>query len=97
MTTPRTPLPYQSEWTFPLLDQYHGAIKQVAHDEFKLDTFPIHTEIITADRMCELYVSAGIPVAYADHWFDGMDYLQIKQGYQKGQQGLAYEIVRADS
>ena len=57
----RTPLPSPSDWTFELIEQYHGEIARVARG-YKLDTYPNQLEIITAEQMMDAYASVGMPV-----------------------------------
>lgn len=84
-------LPFQSEWTFTLIDQYHAAIAQAA-DHFQLNTYPNQLEIITAEQMMDAYASVGMPVGY-HHWSYGKHFLNTEKNYKRGQMGLAYEIV----
>ena len=90
-TAKRQQLPPDSEWSFDLIDAYHKEIARVAGD-FKLDTYPIQVEIITAEQMMDAYASVGMPVNY-HHWSFGKHFLATEKGYRRGQMGLAYEIV----
>ena len=81
-----------SEWTFELLERYDKAIATIAHDTFKLDTYPNQIEVIRSDQMMDAYASAGMPVGY-NHWSYGKSFLKTEQNYQRGHMGLAYEIV----
>lgn len=85
-------LPQQSEWTFPLLEQYFDEIRTIAEDDFGLDVYPNQVEVITAEQMIDAYSSVGLPVNYT-HWSFGKQFVQDMQQYKKGQKGLAYEIV----
>jgi len=87
----RERLPDSSEWTFELVEKYHTEIARIAAD-FGLDTFPNVLEVITAEQMMDAYASVGMPIRY-NHWSFGKMFLQTQQGYQRGQMGLAYEIV----
>jgi len=80
-----------SEWSFELIDRYNKEIERVAAD-FKLDTYPIQIEIISAEQMMDAYASVGMPLGYS-HWSFGKQFLATEQKYRRGQMGLAYEIV----
>ncbi|NMG72001.1 SpoVR family protein [Parazoarcus communis] len=85
------PLPSGSEWSFESIDRYHAEIARVAA-AYKLDTYPVQIEIITAEQMMDAYASVGMPVNY-HHWSFGKHFLSTEKGYRRGQMGLAYEIV----
>jgi stage V sporulation protein R len=87
----RTPLPSPSDWTFELIEQYHGEIARVA-EGYKLDTYANQLEIITAEQMMDAYASVGMPVIYR-HWSYGKQFIQTEKNYRRGHMGLAYEIV----
>ena len=80
-----------SEWTFDLIKLYDQNIARIA-GEFGLDTYPNQIEIITAEQMLDAYASSGLPLGY-NHWSYGKHFLASERGYQRGQMGLAYEIV----
>ena len=80
-----------SDWTFDKLEQYHQVIKQVASD-YRLDTYPNQIEVITSEQMMDAYSSVGMPIGY-NHWSYGKKFIQTQQSYQRGEMGLAYEIV----
>ncbi|HEY9050505.1 MAG TPA: SpoVR family protein [Gammaproteobacteria bacterium] len=80
-----------SEWTFELIDSYHAEIERVAKN-FKLDTYPVQLEIITAEQMLDAYAAIGMPVGYS-HWSFGKEFVSNQKRYKRGQMGLAYEIV----
>lgn len=80
-----------SEWTFDLIKLYDQNIARIA-GEFGLDTYPNQVEIITAEQMLDAYASSGLPLGY-NHWSYGKHFLASERGYQRGQMGLAYEIV----
>ncbi|HWH74723.1 MAG TPA: SpoVR family protein [Methylibium sp.] len=84
-------LPSTSDWTFELIDQYHGAIRDTARS-YGLDTYPNQLEIITAEQMMDAYSSVGMPVNYR-HWSFGKEFISTEKSYRRGQMGLAYEIV----
>ncbi|MDC7713858.1 SpoVR family protein [Vogesella sp. LYT5W] len=86
------PISTGSEWTFDLIERYDAAIREIAHGEFHLDTYPVQLEIITAEQMMDAYSSVGMPVNY-QHWSFGKHFVQTEKGYKRGQMGLAYEIV----
>ncbi|OEY65509.1 SpoVR family protein [Marinobacter sp. X15-166B] len=87
----RTPISSGSEWTFDLIRDYVEAIEQCA-EEFGLDTYPNQIEVISSEQMMDAYSSVGMPVGY-HHWSFGKQFLSTSRGYQRGQMGLAYEIV----
>ncbi|HQR03037.1 MAG: SpoVR family protein [Proteobacteria bacterium] len=87
----KTPLPFQSEWTFDLIDRYQQEIARVA-GQYGLDCYRNQFEIITAEQMMDAYASIGMPVYY-HHWSFGKHFLATERGYRRGQMGLAYEIV----
>jgi len=81
-----------SNWSLPQLERVEQTIGQIAHDEFRLDTYPNQIEIITAEQMLDAYTSIGLPVNY-HHWSFGKHFTQQAKAYQRGQMGLAYELV----
>ena len=85
------PLPSPSDWTFDLIESYHQEIKRTA-ESFRLDTYPIQLEIITAEQMMDAYASVGMPVIYR-HWSYGKQFIATEKNYRRGAMGLAYEIV----
>ncbi|ANQ85238.1 SpoVR family protein [Azoarcus olearius] len=89
--TKMTPLPSGSEWSFDAIERYHTEIARVASN-YRLDTYPVQIEIITAEQMMDAYASVGMPVNY-HHWSFGKHFLATEKGYRRGQMGLAYEIV----
>jgi spore cortex formation protein SpoVR/YcgB (stage V sporulation) len=89
--SPRQPISEGSEWTFELLEQYDREIARVAA-HYGLDTYPNQIEVITSEQMIDAYSSVGMPVGY-HHWSYGKQFLSTQKGYQRGQMGLAYEIV----
>ena len=80
-----------SDWTFELLQQYDEEIARVAAI-YKLDTYPNQIEVISAEQMMDAYSSVGMPIGY-NHWSYGKQFLSTQKNYQRGQMGLAYEIV----
>lgn len=85
------PISTDSEWTFDKIREYDAQIARVAK-EFRLDTYPNQIEIITSEQMMDAYSSVGMPLNY-NHWSFGKQFVQTQQQYQRGQMGLAYEIV----
>ncbi len=85
------PISTGSEWTFELIREYNQAIAQIA-EEYGLDTYPNQIEVISAEQMMDAYSSVGMPVGY-HHWSFGKQFLNTSKRYQRGQMGLAYEIV----
>ncbi len=80
-----------SEWDFELIERYDREISAIAK-EFKLDTYPNQIEIISSEQMMDAYASVGMPIGY-NHWSYGKQFLSVEQNYNRGQMGLAYEIV----
>ncbi|MDF1486046.1 SpoVR family protein [Ramlibacter sp. H39-3-26] len=87
----REPLPSPADWTFDLIEAYHGEIARTAAS-FGLDTYPNQLEIITAEQMMDAYASVGMPVIYR-HWSYGKQFIATEKNYRRGHMGLAYEIV----
>lgn len=85
------PISTGSEWTFDLIRRYDEEIGKLAK-EFGLDTYPSQIEVISAEQMMDAYSSVGMPVGY-NHWSFGKQFLNTSKQYQRGQMGLAYEIV----
>ena len=80
-----------SDWTFELLETYDREIGRVAA-LYGLDTYPNQIEVISAEQMMDAYSSVGMPIGY-NHWSYGKQFLATQKSYQRGQMGLAYEIV----
>lgn len=87
----KKPLSRGSEWTFELIQTYDEAISRIAHD-YGLDTYPNQIEIISAEQMMEAYSSIGMPTGY-HHWSYGKHFVGVHKSYQRGEMGLAYELV----
>jgi stage V sporulation protein R len=81
-----------TEWSFKQLDRVYNEIEKIAVEELGLDTFPNQIEIITSEQMVDCYSSIGLPIFY-HHWSFGKHFTRDWSKYQKGYQGLAYEIV----
>ena len=86
-----TPLPSGSEWTEDAITRYNTEIARVAA-HYKLDTYPVQIEVITAEQMMDAYASVGMPVNY-HHWSFGKHFIATEKSYRRGHMGLAYEIV----
>ncbi|MGZ5183147.1 MAG: SpoVR family protein, partial [Ramlibacter sp.] len=84
-------LPNASDWTFELIDEYFAAIRKTA-ERFRLDTYPVQLEVISAEQMLDAYASVGMPVNYR-HWSFGKQFIASEKNYRRGHMGLAYEIV----
>ena len=87
----KKPLSTGAEWTFDLLHAYDREIARLAKD-FKLDTYPNQLEIISAEQMMDSYASVGMPIGY-NHWSFGKHFMGVEKSYQRGEMGLAYELV----
>ena len=85
------PLSTGSEWTFDLLQTYDREIARLAK-RFKLDTYPNQLEVISAEQMMDSYASVGMPIGY-HHWSFGKHFMGVEKSYQRGEMGLAYELV----
>lgn len=85
------PLPSPADWSFSLIETYHGEIARTAQ-AFGLDTYANQLEIISAEQMMDAYASVGMPVIYR-HWSYGKQFIQTEKHYRRGHMGLAYEIV----
>ncbi len=84
-------LPTGSDWSFDLIDTYFDAIRAAAA-RYRLDTYPVQLEMISAEQMLDAYASVGMPVHYR-HWSFGKHFISAEKRYRRGQMGLAYEIV----
>ena len=87
----KQPLSQGAEWTLELIHQYDKHIARLARD-FKLDTYPNQIEIISAEQMIDSYASVGMPIGY-HHWSFGKHFVSLEKRYQRGEIGLAYELV----
>ncbi|WP_281646418.1 SpoVR family protein [Parendozoicomonas sp. Alg238-R29] len=85
------PLFTGSEWSFELVETVDSEIAKIA-EEFGLDTYPNQIEVISSEQMLDAYASVGMPLMY-NHWTFGKHFLSNQNSYQRGQMGLAYEIV----
>lgn len=80
-----------TEWTFDILEKFNSEIQKIA-TEYKLDTYPIQMEIISAEQMMDAYSAVGMPLGYT-HWSFGKQFLNVEKNYKRGYMGLAYELV----
>jgi len=87
----RQPISTGSEWTFDLIRAYDQEIAKLA-ESYGLDYYPNQIEVIAAEQMMDAYASVGMPLGY-HHWSYGKHFLHTQKSYQRGQMGLAYEIV----
>lgn len=87
----KKPLSTGAEWTFDLIRDYDREIARLAAD-FGLDTYPNQIEVINAEQMMDAYASVGMPIGY-HHWSFGKHFVGVEKSYQRGQMGLAYELV----
>lgn len=81
-----------SEWDLPLIDKMWKTIDKVATKTFGLDYYKPQIEIISSEQMLDAYSSVAMPVMYS-HWSFGKTFIQNEREYNKGIQGLAYEVV----
>ena len=81
-----------SDWNFETLDRALEAISDIGLNDLKLDIYPNQIEIISSEQMLDAYSSHGMPLMY-NHWSFGKHFARDQAMYQKGYQGLAYEIV----
>jgi len=87
----KKPLSTGAEWTFELIKAYDREIARIAQ-EFQLDTYPNQIEVISAEQMMDSYASVGMPIGY-NHWSFGKHFVGVEKSYQRGEMGLAYELV----
>jgi spore cortex formation protein SpoVR/YcgB (stage V sporulation) len=81
-----------SEWSFDRLRTTFDAIEDIAISDLGLNVYPNQIEIISSEQMLDAYSSHGMPLMYR-HWSFGKHFARDQMMYQKGWQGLAYEIV----
>ncbi len=86
-----TPIFTDSEWSFELIEAVDKEVSLIAK-EFGLDTFPNQIEVISSEQMLDAYASVGMPLMY-NHWSFGKQFISNQSNYQRGNMGLAYEIV----
>jgi spore cortex formation protein SpoVR/YcgB (stage V sporulation) len=80
-----------SEWSIALIEKMWSAIEKLARN-MGFDPYPPQIEIITSEQMLDCYSTVALPIYYS-HWSFGKTFLQNERAYQKGMQGLAYEVV----
>jgi stage V sporulation protein R len=81
-----------NDWDFERLKATYNAIEEIALGDLGLDIYPNQIEIISSEQMLDAYSSHGMPLMYK-HWSFGKHFARDQTLYQKGYQGLAYEIV----
>lgn len=86
----------KTDWTPELLERVWKEIEKISIEELELvpgrDLYTNQFEIVSAEQMLDAYSSIGLPVHY-NHWSFGKDFMQSAKQYQKGDMGLAYEMV----
>ncbi len=80
------------EWSVELLEKAWNVIDDIAKNKFGLDYYDSKVELVSAEQMLDAYSSIGLPSMYS-HWSFGKSFIQNERAYQKGQQGLAYELI----
>lgn len=86
------PLPDGPNWAFDDLRAYMDIIGELATNDFQFNTYRNQIEIVSAEQMIDAYAFTGLPICY-HHWRFGKYFSQWHGAYQKGHQGLAYELV----
>jgi spore cortex formation protein SpoVR/YcgB (stage V sporulation) len=82
---------HDEDWNEDKLYKIWDVIEQTAK-ELKVDYYQPEFNIIDSEQMLDAYTSVAMPVMYR-HWSFGKDFIQQKSAYDRGHQGLAYEIV----
>jgi len=80
------------DWSFDTIRRTYDALEEIALGDLGLEIYPNQIEIISSEQMLDAYSSIGMPLMY-QHWSFGKHFLSHKELYQKGAQGIAYEIV----
>ena len=80
------------DWTFETLQKADEIISKIAKDYLKLSWYPNQIEIVSSEQMIDAYSLIGLPTSYP-HWKFGKDFVSNSVNYEKGRQGLAYELV----
>jgi len=80
------------DWNFETLGRIFEAVRKIGEGEIGLDPYRTQIEVITSEQMLDAYSSVGMPLFYK-HWSFGKDFARNQMMYNKGFQGLAYEIV----
>lgn len=87
------PLYQGFEWDNELIETLWNTIDKIAREKFGLSYYPNPTiEIVSYDQMIYYCNNHGLPSMY-DHWSFGLSYLKTSKAYQRGQHGLAYEVI----
>jgi spore cortex formation protein SpoVR/YcgB (stage V sporulation) len=81
-----------SDWTFDTLEVFDKEIGRIAKEYLNIDSYPNQIEIVTSEQMIDAYSLIGLPISYP-HWSFGKSFMHNSINYQKGRQGLAYELV----
>lgn len=88
----RKPITTSSDWTFDHIQKYYKEIERIGVEQLKLDIYPNQIEIVDTEQMLDAYAASGMPIFY-QHWSFGKTFLEYQKSYQRGQMGLAYELV----
>jgi spore cortex formation protein SpoVR/YcgB (stage V sporulation) len=88
----KKPLWIDSEWSWDLLHKVYEECEKIATKELQLNCYPNQLEIIDSTQMLDAYTSIGMPIYY-QHWSFGKHFITEQKRYQKGHNGLAFEIV----
>ena len=104
----KKPASKAGEWRYParikeefkdkpgLPTDWVGVVAQVqefiAVEKYDLDFYNNSIELINDQQMLDNYSSIGMPASY-DHWSFGMQNAMEREKLEKGQMGLAFEIV----
>ena len=88
----KEPLFDTAEWTVPLMEKTWEVIDAYGKEWLGLEYNDPQFQITTADQMISAYASVGLPNHYS-HWSLGKSFISTKNQYQRGQSGLAYELI----
>ncbi len=88
----KKPLYTGSEWDLSLIEKMWDVIDDIGKNTFGLDYYTPQIEIISSEQMLDAYSSVAMPIMY-NHWSFGKTFLRNERQYNKGMQGLAYEVV----
>lgn len=80
------------DWTYDTLREFDKVIAKYAKNYLNLDWYPNQIEIVSSEQMLDAYSLIGLPISYP-HWKFGKDFMANSVNYEKGRQGLAYELV----
>jgi spore cortex formation protein SpoVR/YcgB (stage V sporulation) len=81
-----------TEWSFELLEEMWTVIDDIGKNELGLQYYEPQLEIISAEQMLDSYSSVAMPIMY-NHWSFGKSFIRNQKAYERGQMGLAYEVV----